>query len=204
LVTDAIVWDDVWQATAAQLDQYRGAGLENLLTEDVVRFATIQQLVAAGVSPTRLEAEWRRPGVADAVDLVVSGPASAGIEFKYPREPRETNAAWTQHLGEALKDFYRLAHMPAQFTDRWCVQLLSGRMLRYLDGVADRHGVRFGLTAGQPTVLEPARVRALPATAHEGLARWLADLPTVEAHCVAVHQIGNDLRLVVHSVASVN
>ena len=168
------------------------------------RFATIQQLVAGGVSPTRLEAEWRRPGVADAVDLVVAGPAPAGIEFKYPREPRETNAAWTQHLGEALKDFYRLAHMPAQFTDRWCVQLLSLRMLRYLDGVADRHGVRFGLATGRPTVLEPARIRALPATARKGLARWLTDLPTVEAHCVAVHQIGSNLRLAVHSVASVS
>ena len=203
-MADAILWEDVWQATAGQLAQYREAGLENLLTEDVLRFATIQQLVAAGVSPTRLEAEWRRPGVADAVDLVVSGSSSAAIEFKYPREPRETNAAWTQHLGEALKDFYRLADMPAQFTDRWCVQLLSGRMLRYLDGVADRHGVRFGLTAGQPTVLEPGRIRALPATAHRSLSRWLAGLPRVEAHCVAVHRIGNDLRLVVHSVASVN
>jgi hypothetical protein len=48
----------------------------------------------------------------DAVDLVVSEPELAAIEFKYPREPRETNAAWTQHLGEALKDFYRLARMP--------------------------------------------------------------------------------------------
>ncbi|SEQ74504.1 hypothetical protein [Microlunatus flavus] len=195
-----VAWDDVWRATAKQLDQYRGAGLENLLTEDVVRFATIQQLVAAGVAPTRLEAEWRRPGVPDAVDLVVSGPDFAAVEFKYPREPRETNAAWTQHLGEALKDFYRLAHMPKQFTSLWCVQLLSERMRRYLDGVADRHGVRFGLAPGEETVLDPARVQALPATAHRGLARWQASLPTVEARCSAAHQIGKDLLLVVHSV----
>lgn len=202
-MTDEIPWEAVWRATAAQLDQYRDAGLENLLTEDVVRFAAIQQLVAAGVSPTRLEVEWRRLGVPDAVDLVVTGPAPAAVEFKYPREPRETNAAWTQHLGEALKDFYRLAHMSAQFTDRWCVQLLSSRVMRYLDGVADRHGVRFGLKPGEPTVLEPARVRALPSTAHKGLARWMVDLPRVQADCLAAHLIGHDLRLVVHAVASV-
>lgn len=203
-MTQAIVWEDIWCATAAQLERYRGAGLENLLTEDVVRFAAIQQLVAAGVNPRTLEAEWRRPGVPDAVDLVVSHPSFAAIEFKYPREPRETNAAWTQHLGEALKDFYRLAHMPAQFTERWCVQLLSGRMRRYLDGVADRHGVRLGLAAGESTVLDPAEIRALPATTHKGLGQWLVDLSTVEAHCVAVHLVGRDLQLVVHSVNSVS
>ncbi len=202
-MTDAIDWAAIWAATAAQLDGYRGAGLEALLTEDVVRFTTIQQLAAAGVSPARLEAEWRRPGVTDAVDLVVSGPAPAAIEFKYPREPRETNAAWTQHLGEALKDLYRLAHMPSEFTERWSVQLLSSRMLRYLDGVADRHGVRFGLTPGSATVLETERVRALPNTAHKGLGRWLEALPTVQARCVAVHGIGADLRLAVHSVEPV-
>lgn len=196
-------WDDVWRATAKQLDQYHGAWLENLLTEDVVRFATIQQLVAAGVAPKRLEAEWRRPGVPDAVDLVVSGPDSAAVEFKYPQEPRGTNAAWTQHLGEALKDFYRLAHMPAPFTSLWCVELLSERMRRYLDGVADPHGVRFGLTPGQKTVLDPTLVRALPATAHKGLVRWEASLPTVEARCSAAHQIGSDLQLVVHPVTPV-
>lgn len=201
-MADEIDWDGVWRSTAAQLERYRDAGLENLLTEDVVRFAAIQQLVSAGVSPQTLEAEWRRPGVPDAVDLVVCRPSFAAIEFKYPREPRETNAAWTQHLGEALKDFYRLAHMPAQFSDRWCAQLLSGRMRRYLDGVAERHGVRLGLAVGEQTLLDPARIRALPATAHKGLARWLADLPTVKAHCVAIHPIGHDLQLVVHSVNS--
>lgn len=195
-----LAWADIWIAVAAQLDRYRDAGLEQLLTEDVVRFATIEQLASAGVSPSRLEVEWRRRGVPDAVDLVVSDPHLAAVEFKFPREPRETNAAWTQHLGEALKDFYRLAHMPAEFEHRWCVQLLSTRMRRYLDGVADRHGVRLGLTAGSQTDLNPARIRALPATAHKGLARWLDDLPPIHAKCVAVHPIGSDLRLTVHSV----
>jgi hypothetical protein len=197
-----VPWDDVWRATAEQLGVYRDAGLESLLTEDVVRFSTVQQLAATGVAPARIEAEWRRPGVPDAVDLVVVGPPdAAAVEFKFPREPRETNAAWTQHLGEVLKDFYRLAHMPAGFDQRWAVQLLSKRVRRYLDGVADRHDVRLGLSAGEATFLSPARVRALPATAHKGLARWLEDLPIVEARCVATHPVGDDLLLVVHAVS---
>jgi hypothetical protein len=86
-------------ATAAHVDHHRDAGLEALLTEDVLRFATIQEPAAVGAAPARLESEWRRPGVPDAVDLVVTGPMAAAIEFKCPREPREANAAWTQHLG---------------------------------------------------------------------------------------------------------
>jgi len=196
-------WADIWVAVAAQLDHYRDAGLEQLLTEDVVRFATIEQLAAAGVAPSRLEVEWRRHSVPDAVDLVVSDLEPAAVEFKFPREPREKNAAWTQHLGEALKDFYRLAHMPPEFVHRWCVQLLSTRMRRYLDGVTDRHGVRFGLTTGSVTVLDPGRVRALSATTQKGLARWLDELPPIHARCVAVHPIGSNLRLTAHTVQPV-
>jgi hypothetical protein len=203
-MTTVINWDQVWAATARQLDGYRVDGLEALMTEDVLRFATVQQLAAAGISPADLKAEWRRPGVPDAVDLVVTCPHLAAIEFKYPREPSHTNAPWTQHLGEALKDFYRLAHMPADFRTRWCVQLLSARMRTYLDGVADRHRVRLALTAGQTTVLDPATIPALPPTAHRGLTRWLDDLPTVTARCVSVHHIGNDLLLAsAHGVEAV-
>lgn len=197
---DDIDWPAIWTATATQLDGYRDVGLEALLTEDVLRFATIQQLVAAGVQPSRLEAEWRRAGVPDAVDLVVAGTAPAAVEFKFPREPRETNAAWTQHLGEALKDFYRLAHMPSDFAQRWCVQLLSDRMVRYLDGIAERYGVRLGLTPGSRTVLEPAAVRGLPQTALGRLSRWVDDLPAVTARCVVVPRMSAGLRLVVHAV----
>lgn len=38
------------------------------------------------------------------------------VEFKYPREPVEKNAAWTMTLGEVLKDFLRLAVDPGQVT----------------------------------------------------------------------------------------
>lgn len=198
----SIHWDEIWRATASQLNEYRDAGLENLLTEDVVRFSTVQQLAAAGTPPSQIEAEWRRVGVPDAVDLVVLDSSPAAVEFKYPREPRIMNAAWTQHLGEVLKDFYRLAHMPTDFHQRWAAQLLSRRMRLYLDGVAERHEVRLGLSPGESTLLDPVRVGALPATAHRSLTRWLPVLPVVEARCVSAHPVGDDLLLVVHAVAA--
>ena len=86
-------WTEVWQSTANQLDKHRAAGLQALLTEDVLRFAVVHELVKVGIAPNDIEAEWRRPGVPDAVDLVVTRPTRSAIEFKFPREPRETNAA---------------------------------------------------------------------------------------------------------------
>jgi hypothetical protein len=165
-----------------------------------VRFATIQELVTAGVAPADIMTEWRRSGVPDAVDLVVTKPTLAAVEFKFPREPRETNAAWTQHLGEVLKDFYRLAAMPAEVGDRWCVLLLSNRMRRYLDGVSNRHNVHVGSAAGELTRIDPDQVRGLPTTAVRILSRWMDRLPVLEARCAAVHRVGNDLRLVIHAV----
>lgn len=116
-----LAWPEVWRSVAEDLGESWTTGLGRFVTEDVLRFATIKGLVAQGVPADHLESEWRRPGVSDAVDLVVTHNPRAAFEFKYPREPRETNAAWTQHLGELLKDFYRLAHMPGDFEERRCV-----------------------------------------------------------------------------------
>jgi hypothetical protein len=158
------------------------------------------ELVDAGVAPTSIESEWRRPGVRDAVDLVVTLPSLVAIEFKYPREPRETNAAWTQHLGEALKDFYRLATMPSEVSGRWCVQLWSTRVTRYFDGVAERHGVHLGIRPGQRTRLDREAVRSLPPTATGRLERWLPHLPDVTATCVAAEPVSAELTLLAHLV----
>ncbi|WP_205014194.1 hypothetical protein, partial [Nocardioides albidus] len=195
-----IDWAALWSATASHLDKHRVAGLQDLLTEDVLRFAVVQELVTSGINPAHIVTEWRRPGVPDAVDLVLTAPNLSAIEFKFPREPRETNAAWTQHLGELLKDYYRLATMPAEFTERWCVQLLSTRMQRYLSGVADRHRVTLGLRPGARTLLDPTAVAGLPGTAQKALARWKQALPSVSSTCTATQRVGPDLILVVHSV----
>lgn len=193
-------WDAVWAATAGHLGRHSTAGLSALLTEDVVRFALVQELVSAGVSPTSIEVEWRRPGITDSVDLVLTGHPWAAVELKYPREPRVMNAAWTQHLGEVLKDFYRLATMPSEFEDRWCIQLWSRRVNQYFEGVDERHGVRLGLRPGLRTDLSPTTVSALPKTATGALGRWMPDLPAVSAVCVAAERVSDDLQFVVHRV----
>ena len=184
---------------ADDLSESWTTGLGRFVTEDVLRFATIKGLVSQGVPATHLESEWRRSGVTDAVDLVVTQNPRAAIEFKYPREPRETNAAWTQHLGELLKDFYRMAYMPFDFEERWCVQLVSRRVQRYLDGVGERHGVQIAAHAGHQTVLDATAVRGLPATATGRLTRWLDARETVLARCVGAYDVG-ELLLMVHDV----
>ncbi len=194
----AIDWSHTWALLAGELAGYSRDGLQDLLTEDVVRFAALRILVAAGANPAQLRTEWRAaPSVA--VDMAVGQPVTSAVEFKFPREPVETNAAWTQHLGELLKDFYRLAQLPAQVTDRWCVQVISERMRRYLDGIADRYGVRLAMVAGETTVLEPQVHQVLPATAARLLAPW-ADGFAVTARCTDVLTAGTGLRLVVHHV----
>lgn len=86
-------WEHVWQAVTADLDESWAAGFGHLVTEDILRFATSKALVLRGVPGERIHNEWRGPGVTDAVDLVVEKEPRAAIEFKHPREPRETNAA---------------------------------------------------------------------------------------------------------------
>jgi hypothetical protein len=126
--------DEVWAAVAAELREYRQRGLAGLMTEDTVRFATARALIDAGVAPSGLRAEWPHPALRGSrVDLAVGGePPSALIEFKFPREPTEQNAAWTMALGEVLKDFYRLAacrgRRPAVRLHRdWPATALYGR-----------------------------------------------------------------------------
>ena len=194
-----LAWPEVWEKVAADLGHSWTAGLGRLLTEDVLRFATVKGLVAQGVPADHIDSEWRRPGVTAAVDLIVTKDPRAAIEFKYPREPRETNAAWTQHLGELLKDFYRLAYMPTDFEERWCVQLVSPRVQRYLTGVGDRLGVHIAQSPGHVTELHADVVRGLPATATRMLARWLDETQTIRARCVGSYSVG-ELRLLVHDV----
>lgn len=192
-------WLDVWRRVADELDEHRVAGLELLLTEDVVRFATVRALVAGGTDPRTIRAEWR-PRTGQAVDLALGDPVTCAIEFKFPREPVETNAAWTQHLGEVLKDFYRLSSLPRTVEKRWCVQVISTRLGRYLDGVAERTGVRIAMKAGASTALDADAARSLPQTAQRVLGSFVEGGHTVRAACVDAHQIGGGLRLVTHLV----
>ncbi|MDP9436454.1 MAG: hypothetical protein M3P93_15185 [Actinomycetota bacterium] len=186
----------MWQAVAAELAEYRRVGLERLLTEDVVRFATARALVAHGSEPSDMRLEWPHPALRGSrIDLVVGSPPAALIELKYPREPNEKNAAWTMALGEVLKDLYRLAAAHGTW-DRVFVYVETARLKRYMGGSAARHGLDLDV---DDVVLEPALARALPATAASIIGEELL-ARRVTARRLAVLSAGEELQLSLYLV----
>lgn len=168
------VWRDtqVWDAVAVELRGHRARGLGGLLTEDTVRFAAARALVGAGADASGLRVEWPHPALMGSrVDLAVGGePPAALIEFKYPREPNEQNAAWTMARGEVLKDFYRLAAYPGD-ADRLFVYVETSRLRRYMAGRAKDHGL--DLDADR-VALRPVDAARLPSTAAQVIGAELA------------------------------
>lgn len=187
----------VWEHVASTLRSHRAAGLAGLLTEDTVRFALAQALLEAGVAAEDLRVEWPHPVLAKSrIDLVVGRPdPSVLIELKFPREPNETNAAWTQALGEVLKDYYRLAVVPGHVT-RLFVLAESARLRRYLSASAQRYGLQLDL---DDVVLHPGKARGLPETALRSVGSQLVahHVTARRLHCV---DVDDTLRLSVFDV----
>ena len=174
------------------LDVHVSAGRRHLLTEDVVRFATVTVLADQGVTADRLAAERTVPGVGR-IDLLVDPPGGAAVEFKFPREPSEMNAADTMAFGEVLRDFYRLARLDV--ADAWAVQLLRPAFRRYL---ARRSELIWTDASGGVLVLPAALREALPASARAAVPEWAVG--EVRAECLAATRLGDDV-LVVYRVA---
>jgi hypothetical protein len=174
----AVVPLRVWEEVAQTLTRHRRAGLWHLTTEDVLRWATIERLVANGVEPARLRSEWIIPGQRGKVDLVVDDPPTAAIEFKFPRDSRTGVSADTMTLGELLKDVYRVGAL-RQVPERWFVLLVGERLARYLEARTD---CRWVLDVGGQLKFAPEGFALLPATASAGLDVYRD--ATVEAHCV--------------------
>lgn len=187
----------VWEIVAAEIRDHRAAGLGRLLTEDTVRFAAARALIAAGADPAGIRVEWPHPALAGSrVDLVIGGePPTALIEFKYPREPNEKNAAWTMALGEVLKDLYRLAAYPGE-ADRLFVYAETNRLQRYMAGAARRYGLDLD---ADPVSLQPVNAGRLPTTAAQIIGADLA-ANHVTAHRLAVIDVDAALRLSVYAV----
>jgi hypothetical protein len=167
------VWRDlnIWRMVAGELHGYRRDGMAGLLTEDTVRFAAARAFVAGGADPAGLNVEWPHPVLTGSrIDLTAGGrPPRALIEFKYPREPNEKNAAWTMTLGEVLKDFYRLATCPGQI-DRLFIYVETAPLRRYMTRTAARYGLPTGgMSAG--TVLNKLTETACRRTEKSARAR---------------------------------
>jgi hypothetical protein len=183
---------------AAELREHRRRGLAGLLTEDAVRFAAARALVEAGVDSAGIGVEWPHPVLKGSrVDLVVGRPPVAVIEFKFPREPNEQNAAWTMALGEVLKDLYRLAVFPGR-VDRLFVYVETPRLRRYMAGAARRYGLDLDV---EQVVLRPDDAARLPTTAGQIIGADLA-AHHVKAGRIFLGDIDEALRLAVYRVDS--
>lgn len=195
MTTAAIEWPAVWRALGVALRVHVELGRRHLLTEDVVRFAVVAVLADHGVAADRLGAE-RTVADVGRVDLFVDAPSGSAIEFKFPREPSEKNAADTMAFGEMLRDFYRLARLPV--ADAWAVQLLRPAFVRYF---SRRTELRWTAEWADTLVLPQGLPAALPTSARVCLPAWAQG--EVRARCEYRQLLGDDL-LVVYRVEGAN
>lgn len=187
-----IDWNLVWAALGDALGAHHGAGRRHLLTEDVVRFATVVALTEQGVGAERLAMEQPIAGVGR-VDLLLDQPDGAAIEFKFPREPDPANAADAMTFGEILRDFYRLARLGV--ADAWVVQILQPRLRQYL---VTQPKVSWTYTPGETIVLPGGLRDELLKSTRDAIPEWATE--EVRALCCAAHSIDDDL-LVVYRIS---
>ncbi len=195
-----VPWDAVWSGTARRLRAHVEAGRLHLLTEDAVRLCTALALEDAGVAPMQMTVEVPDPAIAGGkLDLVVTTDATsrAVIELKFPRDARGPISPDTMTLGELLRDFHRVARVAAQ--DRWVVQVINSRLMRYLERVAERHPLVWVSETGRRFVISGDAVSSLPKTALDALGPWRRDV-TVEADCRFAESVSDGLRLVAYEV----
>lgn len=175
-MTSGVDWRAAWDAVADFLGEQLAAGRRHLLTEDVVRFELAQVLGRQGVDPGRIAKEHRVPSIG-AIDLVIDaepgvpGRMSAAVEIKFPRDPRERNAADTMTVGELLNDFYRLARIDAP--ERWALQVIGSRLGRHL---AARRDVLWTLVEGENLLLGADVLSRLPPTARGAIVGEVEEL----------------------------
>lgn len=187
------IWEPVAQRMAAHLDAGRG----HLITEDTLRWATIEALSDSGISAQSIAVEHHIPVTNGKLDLVVLEELPVAIEFKFPRDARSGGAADTMTTGELLKDVYRLSTLDSRFGERWSVMLLNDRLCRHL---ANRRDCQFLFEVGDRLRFEPTGHALLPKTAGGMLREWSS--VTTTAACMAALAFGGH-RLVAYRVEPV-
>jgi hypothetical protein len=188
-------WCALWHDVAGAMAAHRKAGRGHLLTEDVLRFATVLALGERGVPPSALRAEVLAPELKGGkVDLAIETDPAAVVEFKFPRDPTNSGAADTMTLGEVLRDFYRLALLPT--SERWVVLLLDARLLRYVRAAAQRYDLGWADDLGSELTLTSA-IDGLPKTARDALGAALPKTD-VTASCLVAADAGPGLTLLAY------
>lgn len=164
----SVDWVALWRDVAGRVAAHRVAGRDHLLTEDTVRLETVLALGEAGVEPGRLKIEVLTPVlVKGKLDLVLDPPDGVVVELKYPRDSRTGFSPDTMTLGELLRDFLRVAAVSAG--DRWVVQVLNDRLVKYLIAAFARYDLVWASVPGQTLELQPEAIAALPATARDAI-----------------------------------
>lgn len=197
-VMTTVDWVAVWRDVADRVADHRAVGRGHLLTEDTVRHETVLALDAAGVAPARLAAEVFVPQLPGGkLDLVVDPPDGAVIELKYPRGSRTGISPDTMTFGELVRDFLRVAVVPAQ--TRWVVQVIEDRLARYITGICSRHALTWTTRPGEQLVLPAAAVATLPGTAGRAIGTAAA-AGTVTSTCAVAARAGDGLTLLAYEV----
>lgn len=141
--------------------------------------------------PDRLRVEVPNTALAGGkLDLVVDPPAGTVIEFKFPRDSRSGISPDTMTLGELLRDFIRVASVPAD--DRWVVQMLNDRLGRFVDAACGRYGLGWVGRQGADLRLDADRLAALPTTATRAIGPGVR---AVTGRCVVATAVGDGLSL---------
>lgn len=192
---DELRWSDVWLTVAERLAEHRAQGRADLMTEDTLRFTTALVLEEHGVSPGRLKVEVSSAALGGGkLDLVVDPPQGTVIELKFPRDSSSGISPDTMTLGELLRDFIRVASVPAD--ERWVVQLLNDRLGRYIGAACGRYGLSWASTRGAELRLRADRLAALPATA----TRAIGPIRAVTGRCVVATAVDEGLSLYAYLV----
>jgi hypothetical protein len=145
-------------------------------------------------------------GRLDRLDLVVHEHRGAAVvEFKYPREPRQTLPPWPDHLGSFLADTYRLGALAHEAEVSRAIQLLvSGAgFLGFLQRTTTRLGLaqyRPGEHTPRAFALRPTLTTPLSATTRGKIHRY-EQLWEIDAVRTAEHEItGKSLWLAAYDV----
>jgi hypothetical protein len=113
-VDQSVDWDAVWPVVTARLSE--DEFVPKFLTEDGVRQATLRVLKEHINVTQQAEIEYGSillgGDKGDRIDLIARQSSGiTAVEFKYPREPRQTQPPWPDHLGGVLSDTYRLGRL---------------------------------------------------------------------------------------------
>jgi hypothetical protein len=159
----AVDWRAVWSTVAESLTE--DSFVPKFLTEDAIRIATLHalnvQLDVIQCADTEYPAINLEGEQLGRLDLVVQAAAGATVvEFKYPREPRQTLPPWPDHLGGVLSDTYRLGILTGSPKVERCIQVLVSAAA-FL-GYVRRTTMRLGLAEYASSERTPHKLRLTP------------------------------------------